>query len=189
MGVVLAGGRSERMGTDKATLRLEEGGPTLACHAYDKLSQVCSQVLTADGGRRCAPGSIVDGPGRGPAAGILGASRVAPGCPLLVLACDLPQVPSGLLQALASGRADWLVPTWQGHVEPLCSLWGPAALQCLAAAVGRGRYALWQLTRHPSLKVAWLAESDLRQWGDPAELFLNLNRLADLTRWRTGARA
>ena len=53
---------------------------------------------------------------------------------LLVLACDLPRVPAGLLAALTHpAAADWSVPRWRGSIEPLCALYGPAALAALVA--------------------------------------------------------
>jgi molybdenum cofactor guanylyltransferase len=104
--VVLAGGGSRRMGRDKASLRI--GGETLAALAARRLLAVCAPALVAvaDGGRGLVPGlpSLPDGPGQGPAAGILGAALAWPGHPLLVLACDLPGVPAALLAELARGE-------------------------------------------------------------------------------------
>jgi len=98
--VLLAGGASSRMGRDKASFAV--GGETLAARAARRLLAVCPQVVAADAGRGLLPNlpSLPDGPGQGPAAGILGAARAWPGHPLLVLACDLPQVPAALLELL-----------------------------------------------------------------------------------------
>src|SRR5262245_23173248 len=85
VGVILAGGASTRMGRDKALLEIE--GETLLARAARRLGEVCEEVLVADAGRF---GGIPDGPGRGPAAGLLGAARARPGRALLVLAVDLP---------------------------------------------------------------------------------------------------
>ena len=114
----------------------------------------------ADRGRGLLPGlpSLPDGPGRGPAAGILGAAAAYPGRPLLVLACDLPRVPAGLLAELRARlrRADWAVPRWSGGVEPLCALYGPAALAALGRRVERGLFALHASGRGGRLAVRLL---------------------------------
>jgi molybdenum cofactor guanylyltransferase len=104
VGVVLAGGRSRRMGQDKAMLTA--GGPPLAELAARRLLAVCGEVLIADGQRQLVAGflSLPDQPVQGPAGGILAAAAARPGQPLLVLACDLPRVPVALLAMLA-GRA------------------------------------------------------------------------------------
>lgn len=183
MGVALAGGASRRMGRDKA--RLEVAGTSLVERAARRLDAVCREVLVADGGRRLVPGrrSVADGPGGGPAAGILGAAAVRPGRDLLVLACDLPRASRGLLARLARPTdAAARVPRWRGGLEPLCALYRPAALTALAAGVRAGELALHRLLRAPELTVRWLEEEEIRRFGPPEELFLNLNRPQDLER-------
>jgi molybdopterin-guanine dinucleotide biosynthesis protein A len=192
VGVVLAGGASRRMGRDKAVLAVD--GETLVARAARRLLGACAWVAIADGGRGLVPDlpSLPDGPGAGPAAGILGAAGAWPGHPLLVLACDLPRVPTALLEDLAgrvppsgSGEeADWVVPRWERGLEPLCALYRPAALAALAAAVERGVAAPHRLAEAAALRVRYLEGDRLRRFGEPADLFLNLNTARDLARWR-----
>ncbi len=183
VGVALAGGKSRRMGRDKARLRL--GGASLVEHTAARLREVTTDVLVADRGRELVPGyrSITDGPGGGPAAGILGAAGLRPGCDLLVLACDLPRVPAALLRRLASpGREDACVPRWRRGIEPLCALYRPAALAVIAAEVHAGRFALHSMLRSASLDVRYLEGRDLETFGAPEGLFSNLNTPEDLAR-------
>jgi molybdenum cofactor guanylyltransferase len=187
VGLVLAGGESSRLGRDKA--RLE--GAVLTLGAVERLAAVCAEVAVADRGRELVPGrrSLADGAGRGPAAGILGGAAAYPGRPLLVLACDLPRVPAGLLAELAMSEAaaaiDWVVPRWEGGLEPLCALYGPAALAALASRVGEGRFALHDLA-DADLAVSFLEGEALHRFGDPGEIFFNLNTPGDLAQWRAG---
>ena len=192
VGNVLAGGDSRRMGHDKALLALPGLVESLPAAAARRLAAVCPQVAVADRGRGLLPGfaSLADGPGRGPAAGILGAAAAYPDRSLLVLACDLPLVPDGLLAALAGfsalagfGDHGWVVPRWDGGLEPLCALYGPAALAALAARVERGRFALHDLAQETGLAVRFLEAEELARFGPPADLFLNLNTPADWERY------
>jgi molybdopterin-guanine dinucleotide biosynthesis protein A len=173
------------MGRDKALLAA--AGESLPAAAARRLAPVCAAVALADRGRRLLPGlpSLPDGPGRGPAAGILGAAAAYPARRLLVLACDLPRVPEGLLAELAGLRedVDWAVPRWAGRVEPLCALYGPAALAALAARVGRGFFALHELAAEPGLAVRYLEGDALARFGPPEDLFLNLNTPEDWERY------
>lgn len=164
------------MGRDKALLEIE--GETLVARAARRLGEVCAEVLIAD--RGTGPASVPDGPGRGPAAGLLGAARARPGRSLLVLAVDLPFVPVPLLKELARSEADLAIPSWSDGVEPLCAVYGPAALAVLEERVGQGRLDLWSLPDTPGLAVRRLGEEDLRRFGEPARMFLNLNRPEDL---------
>jgi molybdopterin-guanine dinucleotide biosynthesis protein A len=170
-------------GRDKAALVLD--GRTLAGRAADRLAGVCARVVVADRGRGAVPGvpSVADGPGRGPAAGILGAAREATGGPLLVLACDLPRVPAELLAALA-GRArrgpDLVLPRWRRGVEPLVAWYGPGALAALAVQVAEGEYSLGRLVAGGGLAVEWLEGEELAGFGEPDTVFYNVNRPEDL---------
>ncbi|MGH9360355.1 MAG: molybdenum cofactor guanylyltransferase, partial [Thermoanaerobaculia bacterium] len=129
--------------------------------------------------------SVPDGAGRGPAAGLLGAAAAYPERPLLVLACDLPEVPAALLAELVGAAgADWSVPRWGGRLEPLCALYAPEALSALARRAASGRFALHELADEPGLAVSFLEGPALERFGAPAEIFLNLNTPEDLTRWR-----
>ncbi len=189
IGTVLAGGAASRMGRDKAGLVL--GGETLAAGAARRLAAVCPVVVVADRGRQLVPGlpSLPDGPGRGPAAGLLGAARAHPGRPLLALACDLPHVPVALLAELVrifdAGGEDWVVPCWQSRLEPLCALWGPRALASLEARAARGIYTLWSLAGEEDLAVHRIEEDRLTAFGSPEEMFFNVNTPEELETART----
>lgn len=182
VGVVLAGGDSRRMGRDKALLRT--GGRTWVEDAALRLAEVCPEVVIADRGRRTCPRwpSLPDGPGAGPAAGLLGAAAARSGRELLALACDLPRVPVALLRRLADPfDGDLLAPRWRRGVEPLCARYRPPALELLAAEVAAGRLALHPLLAAPALTVRFVEEEELQAFGEPTEIFFNLNRPEELT--------
>jgi molybdopterin-guanine dinucleotide biosynthesis protein A len=187
VGVALAGGSSQRLGDDKSRILHPRGG-TLLDWTVRRLEAACDEVLVASRGRHAHPASIDDGPGAGPAAGILGAAGARPGRSLLVLACDLPEVPSSLLAYLAErGRhgavCDWIVPA-HPRIEPLCALYAPPALDTLTRRVANGRYSLHGLLDEPALSVCRLGAEELAPFGPSATLFRNLNTAEDLTRWR-----
>jgi molybdopterin-guanine dinucleotide biosynthesis protein A len=175
------------MGRDKTRLALPDplAGASLPALAAARLAEVCAEVAVADSGRGLLPGlpAVADGAGKGPAAGILGAAAAYPGRRLLVLACDLPRVPAGLLAALArEAAADWVVPRWGGRLEPLCALYGPAALAALGRRVERGLLALHRLAGEP-LAIHLLEGDGLARFGAPQEIFLNLNTPEDWERY------
>ena len=180
VGLVLAGGDSKRFGADKGNLEID--GQTMVSLAVSRLDSVCSEVAVAGGGRRYPTSveSIEDGPGKGPAAGILGAARAFDGRPLLVLACDLPGVTEPLLSRLHNGSEyDWFLPRHRGGVEPLCARYSPAILELLERQVATGVFALHTLLT-ADLEIGFLENEELQRLGSPAELFLNVNEPEDL---------
>lgn len=181
VGVVLAGGESRRLGRDKAALLFD--GEPLVARAAKHLAAVTGTVVVADRGRRylAAFRSVDDGPGAGPVAGLLGAAAALPERSLLALACDLPLVPHALLAALAAETDfDLVVPESTRGLEPLCALYAPRALARLAERSATGRHSLHDLAGEPGLAVRRIGPAELAQFGDPARMFLNVNREEDL---------
>jgi len=149
-GLVLAGGRSTRMGRDKAAL--EYSGRSQLERAFallDPLVARCFVSVRADQGEdplRARFARIVDAaPGlEGPAAGILSALRAHPQAAWLVLACDLPFLDAGTLQHLIARRDPTRLATafrssHDALPEPLCAIYEPAALGALEQFVAGGR--------------------------------------------------
>ncbi|MEM8932296.1 MAG: molybdenum cofactor guanylyltransferase [Acidobacteriota bacterium] len=182
VGVALAGGQSRRMGRDKTVLVVPGDPRTLLRSTVDRLAEVCSEVLVADGGRRRLGDvpSVVDGPGRGPIAGVLGAAAARPGRDLLVLACDLPAVPRALLRLLVeardhgAARVDAVVPVTERGLEPLCARYAPRCLDAFRARVAEGRFDLIGLLNAPPSPLR--VERVERPNGE----LINLNRPTDV---------
>ncbi|MCY3972483.1 MAG: NTP transferase domain-containing protein [Acidobacteria bacterium] len=201
MGVVLAGGAGSRLGRSKAGLRLPGGpagepGPTLVEWAADRLAAAprIDEILVAGGGAAIEPPAnlrtasvtaVEDGPGAGPAAGVLGAARARPGSSLLVLACDLPLAPVRLLSTLASSGANLAAAAvdvsdrWTMNLT--CALWTPPALSVLATRVARGDFSLYPLTRCSRLSIEPVAAA---LFGNPDDVLLNVNTAGDWDRAR-----
>lgn len=141
-GLVLAGGESRRMGTDKALLELE--GRPLVVHVAERLATVCCSVLVAPGARPLTglPWQLVVDRrrGEGPLAGILGGLAAARTPLVAIVGVDMPHVDPAMLAALAEhwrgGPA--VVPVVDGHLQPLHAVYATAALPLLAGLFDAG---------------------------------------------------
>jgi len=141
LGLVLAGGRSRRMGRDKALLP-HDGGTQLE-HAAALLADVTDGVyvsVRADQANDPVRGRfdhVVDRyEGIGPLAGILSALEQSPDADWLIVACDLPNLDRRTLENLLTEAPDDapLVAyrsSSDGLPEPLCALYRPAAADAL----------------------------------------------------------
>ncbi|MGH8130303.1 MAG: NTP transferase domain-containing protein [Steroidobacteraceae bacterium] len=147
-GLVLAGGKSSRMQTDKAALSYGRR-PQLA-HAFDLLIPRVSMAwisVRADQVRerlRAGYPQIVDGAqGSGPIAGIIAAQARHPEAAWLVLACDLPLLDGATLDQLLAGRDTRRLATafksaCDGLPEPLCAIYEPASREPILRHVAAG---------------------------------------------------
>ena len=186
-GLVLAGGRSVRMGRDKAGILIE--GATLLERTVALLDGCVTSVSVSvradqvdDRLRRQFPLLPDSGTGLGPANGLRAAHLGDPAAAWLVLACDMPGLDRRVIEALVAARdparaaTSWRSPV-TGLPEPLCAIWEPATLARLAslvAAAGR-----------PVSPRAVLAESDTLLLDAPWPVaLLNLNTPAELDRFR-----
>jgi len=185
VGLALAGGASRRMGRDKALLPWADRD--LLGHTLARLREVVSEVRIVCGPklRHAERGVPVDtDSGAGALAGVLAGLGAARGRACLVLAVDLPLVPSALLARLLERARDGdvVVPVSPRGEEPLCALYGPACLEPIRRRVESGD--LKMSTFWSEVRVQRLEGRELAELGDPERLFLNVNTPSDLERAR-----
>jgi molybdopterin-guanine dinucleotide biosynthesis protein A len=181
-GVVLAGGRSSRMGRDKALLPY--AGTTLLERSVELLRPHCREVLIIGDPDKYASAhatTIPDAvPGRGPLGGVSTALRRARYVRLLVVACDLPDLNDRLLIHLKSGMrgdVDAVVPRHGDLVEPLAAAYHRHAIEAIERNLGAGRLRMSDALQ--AINTHYLAlEPGANGW--PTHLFRNLNTPGDL---------
>jgi molybdopterin-guanine dinucleotide biosynthesis protein A len=146
---IMAGGRSRRMGRDKAELELD--GQTLLDRMIDQALQVSETVAVV--GRRGERDDVVwmedDEPGLGPLGG-LKTALVHLQQPVLLVACDMPRVDADALCWLLDSvqqqaGAHGLVTTRDGQAEPLFSVYRPAVLPLVEEHIAAGRLSVRRL--------------------------------------------
>jgi len=184
---VLAGGRSLRMGQDKATLLVE--GTTLLSRTAQMLQTLADPVIIVES----APNScelknvrtIPDRcPGAGPLGGIITALYELGEGAHLVVACDLPflnPVLLRMLQDLATEEFDAVVPSINERLEPLCAVYDYSSLRTLEAFVHEGGRAVHIALGQIHTRV--VHESDLRRCDPELKSFVNLNTPDDVRQW------
>lgn len=149
-GLVLAGGRSTRMGRDKAGIEFQ--GRSQLERAFGLLEPLTARSFVSvrpdqqDDPLRTRFPQIVDLPdgAEGPTRGIRAAQQAHPEAAWLVVACDLPLLDAATLQNLIARRDPARIATayrsgHDGLPEPLCAIWEPASAAPLAAFIAGGR--------------------------------------------------
>ena len=180
--LVLAGGRSSRMGYDKRRLRLwGNHGPTLLEHTIALALHCCSDVLVALNDPEQWPQIHVPTVGDrwadvGPLGGMAAGFAALQTPWVLVLAADLPCLTHATLQALlAQPRiGDVVVPRHaSGAYEPLVALYRRATLARLEKYVLMGGRSLHEW-------LHWLAVQAWQPTAVDAAVWRNLNTPADV---------
>lgn len=147
-GFVLAGGRSSRMGQDKALLKL--GGEALVERCLRRLGEVCVEVAIAGGSADLARfGRIVPdmSPGCGPLGGIVSALAESRFAWNLFLPVDAPFVPVSCLRELlsaATASGTGAVAQVEGRLQPLCGVYSKKMLAVFEQELTAGRWKVAQ---------------------------------------------
>lgn len=182
---VLAGGKSTRMGRDKAFLNL--GGETLLARALKLAGTVTRDVwIVGDVKKFAAFGRVIEDvyPERGPLGGIHAALRSSAAELNLMLAVDLPFVDARFLhyligQAQESG-ALVTVARAGGGWQPLCAVYRRAFLEVVEPALRDGKNKIDSLFAGIETRV--VDEAELIRGGFSPEMFRNLNSPGDWER-------
>jgi molybdenum cofactor guanylyltransferase len=182
-GLLLTGGRSRRLGTDKSRVRRD--GETLAARGARVLREVCTPVLELGPGNSGLDSVREDPPSTGPLAALAAGGAALQdrgvGDAAVLLAVDLPFVEPPLL-ALLAGRdpRDGAVVLVAGGVrQPTCALYSRAALDRAETLVDSGARALQALL--DAIPVTELPESAWRRVA-PSHALADVDTPADLRR-------
>ncbi len=155
-GLLLAGGRSSRMGSDKALLPAADGATPLVADRLRLLGDLGAAPVLLSGRRDTVypvprhTNVVHDTLGEGPAAGLLAAFDSLAGAPpahLLVLAVDMPAVDDAWFADLLAHAAPGLgaVAELDGRLEPLAAVYPAEFAPFLKSRVLSGELALQRI--------------------------------------------
>lgn len=175
-GFVLAGGKSTRMGRDKALM--EWRGRTLLDHMVALLSSVTDRVDVV--GRDHLPDHVPD---RGPLGGIATALEVSEADANLVVAVDLPLLTTEFLKYFLARFEKSHSAVFVCNIEsrfPLCMGFRKRILKDILERLSRGERSIHGLITGG--KSGFVSEDELRQAGFDRNIFTNFNSPEDFRR-------
>ncbi len=182
--VLLAGGKSARMGRDKSFAPLA-GRPMLEVVA-GRIAAIFGEkpLLVADRPDRYAhldlPVVLDVYRERGPLGGIHAALAAGRAAACFVFACDMPFLDLPLIAAMrrmADGH-DAVVPRHGGRVEPLHAIYRASCLPLLEAMLRQGRGRLADALAR--LRTRYVSEGLVRACSPDLRVFTNVNTPAEL---------
>lgn len=189
-GAIIAGGPASRFGGQPKGLELVRGSRIIDRVAESLRPNVDQLMIAAND--PAASGWLDDVrvardvlPGRASAIGIHAALSAA-GTNVIVVAWDMPFVPAGLVALLRESLVPGIsavIPRPGGRSQPLCAAYSSTALGPIEAAIRAGELRLTDIVESLPDAVS-VEDSELRFFGDPDVVFLNVNTEADLERAR-----
>jgi len=182
-GIILAGGRSSRMGRDKTLLLFKN--ETLIERTVRKLQNFVDEIIIASNhtAKYNLPGivEVPDSyPGMGPLGGMHAGLMAAQHQHSFIVSADMPFFTEELARYLLERRAgcDVVVPEIGNRLEPLCAVYSRNCIEPIEKCLQAGVSQVFRF--YPDVRVCKIVESDLRQVGDIKEIFCNLNTPEDL---------
>jgi molybdopterin-guanine dinucleotide biosynthesis protein A len=186
---VLAGGRSSRMGKNKAFLPLVDGGPPMVALVIERIREFADDVMIVandrarygDFGARVVPDLEA---GAGALGGIHAALRHAKHEHCLIVACDMPFLSRALLRRMVDEPRDYdvLAPRLPGEsrqgsdglvYQTLHAIYGRACIEPIERQLAQGNRQV--IGFFSTVRVRTIEFDDVRQWDPELRSFFNAN--------------
>jgi len=186
-GIILAGGKSTRIGANKPQLKIGKGH--LIDRVADTLSQFTSSILIVTTEDQV---SLVESathsarrvkdiyPGKGPLGGIYTGLMHAETSYSLVVGCDMPFLNSGLIRYLIDGASGFaaIAPKIGWMIQPLHAIYSKSCVPSIEALIREDQLQIIKLFN--LVNTRFVTEKEIDQF-DPDHLsFLNVNTEGDL---------
>jgi molybdopterin-guanine dinucleotide biosynthesis protein A len=188
--IILAGGRSTRLGRDKASEVLL-GRPMLQ-HVIDRVHSLVGEIIVVRARGQQLPKVSVptslhiaedDFESRGPLGGIYSGLMATAAGHGLVVACDMPLLSRRLLEEMLrrSGACDVVMPVL-AYPEPLHAVYGRACIAPIRERIEAGQLKITNFLG--AVSVCYMREDECRALDPDLRSFTNTNTEADVDRAR-----
>jgi len=182
-GIILAGGKSTRMGTNKALLSL--GQETMIGRVVGLLKLIFPEIIIVTN----EPDLYQDLqvklvrdviPAQGPLSGIHAGLLASPYWYNFVLACDMPFINLDLITFIVEEAQgfDGAVPRWRGFYQPLHAVYSRSCIEPIEACLKRKLTQV--IAFYPNVRLRVLDADVLKRFGDLETIFFNINTPGDL---------
>ena len=188
--IILAGGKSSRLGRNKALQVIE--GKSLIQRVIDRLAMLSTEIIIVTAhGKEIPCYSTVEiktvadiYPEKGPLVGIYSGLVSSSGSRAIAVGCDTPFLNVNLLEYMTQIRSmyDVVVPRIEDKLEPLCAVYSKKCSNPIQRLLEQDELRIDRL--FGMVEVKYVEEDEVNRF-DPEHLsFFNINNQADLDRAR-----
>jgi len=187
-GIILAGGKSSRVGLNKNKAHLKLAGKTLIDWVISKLTSLDNlkeEDVIIVGPKEKYPHfkQVVEDifPQKGPLGGIYSGLRASPSQYNIVVGCDMPFLEVKLLQHMSEDihSNDIVIPRYgDGYIEPLCAIYSKRCLEAIERNLSEHNFSVRAI--FPHLKVKFIEDQDIKKFDPEFHSFFNINYKKDM---------
>ncbi|MDP6685651.1 MAG: molybdenum cofactor guanylyltransferase [Candidatus Omnitrophota bacterium] len=182
-GVILSGGKSTRMKTDKAFVKI--GSKTMIEELISRLENKFSKLMIIANEKEKYAGLGIEVikdiiPEKGPLGGIYTALVKSDSFYNFIFSCDAPFVNLDLIDYMISEREgiDIIVPRWNNRFEPLHAIYSKNCIEAIERQLGKNELKVTNFFQY--VKVRVIDEKEISRFVSSQPFFANINTPQDL---------
>jgi molybdopterin-guanine dinucleotide biosynthesis protein A len=186
-GIILAGGKSTRMGVDKAFLKI--GERTVIEEIFSRFENIFSRIIIVANeiekfnflGAQITSDIV---PSKGPLGGIYTGLIKSNSFYNFVTACDMPFLRQDVVEYILGQRSGWdvIVPEYRGRLEPLCAVYSKNCIKPIENQLGQNNLKIRSFFQYVRAKT--LVEQEISQFAPEGICFANINTVQDYEQFR-----
>ena len=183
-GIILAGGKSSRMGRDKSVLPLPDSGESMLKSIWNGLMPLCKEILICGNSsdKYKLPDTVEISDiykDRGPLSGIHAGLKRASYDYSFIVSCDMANFNQELAAFLLSkcGNHELIIPRHNGLFEPLFAVYHKNIMDIIEIKLLSGVNRVQKIISEVDLLI--VEDDEIKDFGDPEELFRNINTPED----------
>ncbi len=180
--IVLAGGKSARMGQNKALVTVNEH--KMIEGVVRELEKIFPEIIISANGNTLADLGVRAVPdifsGHGPLGGIHAGLKASGHHVNFVVACDMPFLDVGLAAYMvhAAPGHDAVVPKLGEYYQPLFAVYTKGCIAAIESQLKRGHNRI--VSFYSEVNIKFVGMDEIKRYGDPERIFFNVNTPGDL---------
>ncbi|PKP57344.1 hypothetical protein CVT91_10840 [Candidatus Atribacteria bacterium HGW-Atribacteria-1] len=181
--IVLAGGKSSRVGLNKSKDQMKLAGRPLIDWVISKLTSLdnlTEENIIIVGLKEKYPNfkRVIEDvfPQRGPLGGVFSGLKASTSQYNLVVGCDMPFLKVELLQYMREkiNSNDIIIPRYnKGYIEPLCAIYSKKCLEIIEKNIQSGILSVRKI--FPHLRIKFVEEEEIKKFDPKFYSFFNVN--------------
>lgn len=191
-GIILAGGKNTRIGTNKAFIKINKKTiiEIILAVFYDLFKEVIIVTNCFKEYQHLGVKLVKDIiPDKNSLGGLYSGLLHAAGDYSFVAACDMPFIKRSLISYMMQARYgyDAIIPEYNGTLQPLCAVYSKTCINPIKEALSQNNLKIIDIVRH--MQVKRITEAEINNFDLYGHSFININTFQEYMRYKDGVLA